>query len=91
MCISISYVNQIKMANADSEKIFKVHWSEPQGASSDGAPSVSGKHEIQNRFGTKFFVGFRRFIVIANDQGHCTCVYVHSRRFDFLSLSANKL
>ncbi|UKZ69925.1 uncharacterized protein TrAtP1_010930 [Trichoderma atroviride] len=55
-------------------EIFKVHWSEPQGASSDGAPSVSGKHEIQNRFGTKFFVGFRRFIVIANDQGHCTCV-----------------
>ncbi|UKZ83731.1 hypothetical protein TrVFT333_011540 [Trichoderma virens FT-333] len=55
-------------------EIFKVHWSEPQGASSEGAPSVSGKHEIQNRFGTKFFVGFRRFIVIANDQGHCTCV-----------------
>ncbi|KAH0493632.1 hypothetical protein TgHK011_000289 [Trichoderma gracile] len=55
-------------------EIFKVHWSEPQGASSESAPSVSGKHEIQNRFGTKFFVGFRRFIVIANDQGHCTCV-----------------
>ncbi|KAH0522029.1 hypothetical protein TsFJ059_005948 [Trichoderma semiorbis] len=55
-------------------EIFKVHWSEPQGASFEGAPSVSGKHEIQNRFGTKFFVGFRRFIVIANDQGHCTCV-----------------
>ncbi|KAK5995880.1 hypothetical protein PT974_04298 [Cladobotryum mycophilum] len=55
-------------------EIFKVHWSEPQGSGNDGAPSVSGKHEIQNRFGTKFFVGFRRFIVIANDQGHCTCV-----------------
>lgn len=73
----------LMLTNANIDKIFKVHWSEPQGASSDGAPSVSGKHEIQNRFGTKFFVGFRRFIVIANDQGHCTCVYVHSRHCIF--------
>ncbi|KAM0254268.1 hypothetical protein ACHAQJ_006958 [Trichoderma viride] len=65
---------EVESANTDVGKIFKVHWSEPQGASSEGAPSVSGKHEIQNRFGTKFFVGFRRFIVVANDQGHCTCV-----------------
>jgi hypothetical protein len=44
------------------------------------APALT---ELRNRFGTKFFVGFRRFIVIANDQGHCTCVYVHSRCFTF--------
>ncbi|KJZ75621.1 hypothetical protein HIM_05084 [Hirsutella minnesotensis 3608] len=55
-------------------EIFKVHWSEPQGSGNEHAPSVSGRQEIQNRFGTKFFVGFRRFIVIANDQGHSTCV-----------------
>ncbi|KND92090.1 hypothetical protein TOPH_03429 [Tolypocladium ophioglossoides CBS 100239] len=55
-------------------EIFKVHWSEPQGSGNEHAPSVSGRQEIQNRFGTKFFVGFRRFIVIANDLGHCTCV-----------------
>ncbi|KAJ6442250.1 integral membrane protein (Ytp1) [Purpureocillium lavendulum] len=55
-------------------EIFKVYWSEPQGAGNDYAPSVSGRQEIQNRFGTKFFVGFRRFIVVANDLGHSTCV-----------------
>lgn len=55
-------------------EIFKVHWSEPQGAGNDYAPSVSGREEIQNKFGTKFFVGFRRFIVVASDLGHSTCV-----------------
>ncbi|KAG5913628.1 hypothetical protein E4U42_000966, partial [Claviceps africana] len=55
-------------------EIFKVYWSEPQGAGKHKHGSVSGRQEIQNRFGIKFFVGFRRFIVIANDQGHCTCV-----------------
>lgn len=55
-------------------EIFKVYWSEPQGSGHDKHPSVSGRHELENRYGMKFFVGFRRFIVIANDQGHCTCV-----------------
>ncbi|POR35735.1 Uncharacterized protein TPAR_04057 [Tolypocladium paradoxum] len=55
-------------------EIFKVHWSEPQGSGNEHAPSVSGRQEIQNRFGTKFFVGFRRFVVIAADHGHSTCV-----------------
>ncbi|KAK9442443.1 hypothetical protein VB005_03503 [Metarhizium brunneum] len=59
----------------DPGAIFKVLWSEPKG-STDGLkhPSVSGKQEIQNKYGAKFHVGFRRFIVIANDHGHCTCV-----------------
>ncbi|KHO00538.1 uncharacterized protein MAM_01316 [Metarhizium album ARSEF 1941] len=59
----------------DPGAIFKVLWSEPQG-SSDGQKhhSVSGKQERLDRFGVKFHVGFRRFIVIANDHGHCTCV-----------------
>ncbi|ODA78952.1 hypothetical protein RJ55_04542 [Drechmeria coniospora] len=57
-------------------EIFKVHWSEPQGSGNEHAPSVSDKQEIQNRFGTKFFVGFRRFVVVANDHGHSTCVPV---------------
>ncbi|CAM1510036.1 Fc.00g003710.m01.CDS01 [Cosmosporella sp. VM-42] len=55
-------------------EIFKVLWSEPQGSGNDGAPSVSDRREFRDRFGGKFFVGFRRFIVIANDMGHCTCV-----------------
>ncbi|OAR03781.1 hypothetical protein LLEC1_04280 [Akanthomyces lecanii] len=56
-------------------EIFKVHWSEPQGSMSEQPRSSSSKkQDLQNEFGTKFFVGFRRFIVVANDQGHCTCV-----------------
>ncbi|TQV99182.1 hypothetical protein IF1G_01397 [Cordyceps javanica] len=55
-------------------EIFKVHWSEPQGSMSEQSKSSSKKEDLQNKYGTKFFVGFRRFIVVANDQGHCTCV-----------------
>ncbi|KAH7152906.1 hypothetical protein EDB81DRAFT_931265 [Dactylonectria macrodidyma] len=55
-------------------EIFKVLWSEPQGSGTEGAPSVSERKEYRDRYGGKIFVGFRRFIVIANDQGHCTCV-----------------
>ncbi|KAH7309472.1 hypothetical protein B0I35DRAFT_482245 [Stachybotrys elegans] len=55
-------------------EIFKVHWAEPQGSGHDNAATVSEQHEFRNKFGTKFYFGFRRFVVIANDQGHCTCV-----------------
>jgi hypothetical protein len=30
--------------------------------------------QLENDWGEKFYVGFRRFIVVANDEGHCTCV-----------------
>ncbi|KAG6011795.1 hypothetical protein E4U43_008123 [Claviceps pusilla] len=56
------------------EEIDPMYWSEPQGSGEYKHASVSGRQQIQNRFGIKFFVGFRRFIVVANDQGHCTCV-----------------
>ncbi|KAH7141230.1 hypothetical protein B0J13DRAFT_526478 [Dactylonectria estremocensis] len=55
-------------------EIFKVLWSEPQGSGPEGTQSVSERKEYQDRYGGRIFVGFRRFIVIANDQGHCTCV-----------------
>ncbi|KAK4249787.1 hypothetical protein C7999DRAFT_29654 [Corynascus novoguineensis] len=41
-------------------KVFKILWCEPQGATSG---TVDG-----------FYQSFRRFIVVANDEGHCTCV-----------------
>jgi hypothetical protein len=57
--------------------IFKVYWAEPEGSSKDShGAAVSTKHEFQNKYGTKFYFGFRRFIVVANDQGHSTCVPV---------------
>ncbi|CEJ82483.1 hypothetical protein VHEMI02543 [[Torrubiella] hemipterigena] len=57
-------------------EVFKVHWSEPQGTGGEGlgGGGPSNSNDIQNKFGSKFFVGFRRFIVVANDHGHCTCV-----------------
>jgi len=53
-------------------EIFKVYWSEPKGARR--MPSLSGREEQVNKLGQLVHTGFRRFIVIANDQGHCTCV-----------------
>ena len=32
--------------------------------------------QLQNDWGEPFYVGFRRFIVVATDEGHSTCVYV---------------
>ncbi|KAK3177572.1 hypothetical protein K4F52_009668 [Lecanicillium sp. MT-2017a] len=55
-------------------EIFKVFWPEPQGSASDNPKTSSKNTESQNKFGANFFVGFRRFIVVANDQGHCTCM-----------------
>ncbi|KAK0626456.1 hypothetical protein B0T14DRAFT_422405, partial [Immersiella caudata] len=52
-------------------EVFKVLWSEPRG--SGQADLLTDKVE-QSRMGEPFYVGVRRFIVIANDEGHCTCV-----------------
>ncbi|TKW51343.1 hypothetical protein CTA1_10692 [Colletotrichum tanaceti] len=54
--------------------IFKVLWCEPSGSSLGGTPTISDRQPVQDRFGGSLFVGFRRFVVVANDDGHCTCV-----------------
>ncbi|KAK2058112.1 hypothetical protein LY76DRAFT_616701 [Colletotrichum caudatum] len=54
--------------------IFKVLWCEPSGTSLGGTPTISDRKPIQDRYGGSLFVGFRRFVVVANDEGHCTCV-----------------
>lgn len=58
-------------------EVFKVLWYEPKGSLPAGPPGggsmisdiIKLKDHVEN-----YFVGFRRFIVIANDEGHCTCV-----------------
>ncbi|OLN97492.1 hypothetical protein CCHL11_01298 [Colletotrichum chlorophyti] len=57
-------------------QIFKVLWSEPSGSSLGGTPTIStsAMTRVPDPYGGSVFVGFRRFIVIANDEGHCTCV-----------------
>lgn len=52
--------------------MFKIYWSEPMGA--NGALSVSDKQVYNPGFGQQFYTGFRRFIIIATDEGHSTCV-----------------
>ncbi|KAK0635703.1 hypothetical protein B0T17DRAFT_53281 [Bombardia bombarda] len=52
-------------------EVFKIYWSEPLGA---GRTQTATEYETRSHLGQKFYFGFRRFIVIANDEGHCTCV-----------------
>jgi hypothetical protein len=52
-------------------QVFKIYWSEPMG--SNGALSVSNKQVYAGEFGS-FYTGFRRFIVVASDEGNSTCV-----------------
>ncbi|KAM0283261.1 hypothetical protein ACHAQH_002555 [Verticillium albo-atrum] len=54
-------------------EVFKVLWPEPMGAMA-GAPTISDRGVLRDRFGGLVHVGFRRFIVIATDEGHSTCV-----------------
>ncbi|KAJ4309960.1 hypothetical protein N0V84_011224 [Fusarium piperis] len=51
-------------------EVFKVLWPEPAG-STRAAPSVA---IYPDQYGGQIFAHFRRFIVIANDYGHCQCV-----------------
>ncbi|KAK0720386.1 hypothetical protein B0H67DRAFT_485873, partial [Lasiosphaeris hirsuta] len=51
--------------------VFKVLWSEPIG---NGRTEAMTDVEVQQHLGVQFYVGFRRFIVVANDEGNCTCV-----------------
>ena len=43
------------------------------GGGSKQSEAVTEVTEREHK-GQKFYVGFRRFIVVANDEGHCTCV-----------------
>ncbi|KAK0613730.1 hypothetical protein B0T14DRAFT_438639, partial [Immersiella caudata] len=50
-------------------EVFKVLWSEPRPQGSYQLTSL-----VEEHMGQPFSVGIRRFIVVANDEGHCTCV-----------------
>ncbi|KEZ46694.1 hypothetical protein SAPIO_CDS0537 [Scedosporium apiospermum] len=55
-------------------EVFKVFWPEPTGESGHKAPSVSEKREVSDFYRGRVYAGYRRFVVIGNDFGHCTCV-----------------
>jgi hypothetical protein len=46
-----------------------VLWPEPAGGGSIVEETV-----YRDQYGGRIFVHFRRFIVVANDRGHCTCI-----------------
>ncbi|EKJ69855.1 hypothetical protein NXS19_002312 [Fusarium pseudograminearum] len=50
-------------------EVFKVLWPEPAGGGSIVEETV-----YRDQYGGRIFVHFRRFIVVANDLGHCTCI-----------------
>lgn len=52
-----------------AQQVFKVLWPEPAGGG-----SVVEETVYRDRYGGQIFVHFRRFIVVANDRGHCTCM-----------------
>ncbi|KAF5570495.1 wd40 repeat protein [Fusarium phyllophilum] len=51
-------------------EVFKTLWPEP----APGIPHVGEETPYRDQYGAFVFVSFRRFIVVANDRGHCTCV-----------------
>ncbi|KAK0651749.1 hypothetical protein B0T16DRAFT_323889, partial [Cercophora newfieldiana] len=53
-------------------EVFKVLWSEPRGSGRGDAPATEFMEGVH--MGQTFYMGIRRFIVVANDEGHCTCV-----------------
>jgi hypothetical protein len=61
-------------------QVFKVLWSEPMSDRSKNARADEAiSDEEQRALGEqKFYVSFCRFIVVAKDEGHCTCVYLPS-------------
>ncbi|KAF5017622.1 hypothetical protein F66182_10430 [Fusarium sp. NRRL 66182] len=54
-------------------EVFKVLWPEPAGGGG-GAASIAEETILRDRYGGRIYVHFRRFIVIANDLGHSTCI-----------------
>ncbi|KAJ4263144.1 hypothetical protein NW762_006766 [Fusarium torreyae] len=54
-------------------EVFKVLWPEPVGGAGR-ASSIAEESVHQDQYGGRIFVHFRRFIIVANDLGHCTCI-----------------
>ncbi|GAB1314872.1 hypothetical protein MFIFM68171_05082 [Madurella fahalii] len=54
-------------------EVFKILWCEPLGAGPPRSEIITNWVGMQVN-GKQFYQGFRRFIVVANDEGHCTCV-----------------
>ncbi|KAJ4302105.1 hypothetical protein N0V88_002241 [Collariella sp. IMI 366227] len=53
--------------------VFKIEWCEPLGAAPLRSEVITNPVRMEQD-GMQFYQGVRRFIVVANDEGHCACV-----------------
>ncbi|AEO63240.1 uncharacterized protein THITE_2108200 [Thermothielavioides terrestris NRRL 8126] len=53
--------------------VFKIVWYEPLGSSSRRSDVMTNQVRMEQN-GHQVYQGIRRFIVVANDEGHCSCV-----------------
>lgn len=62
--------------------VFKILWADPKGQGRGRQQARLGdfteKTQLPNAYGEEFYVTFRRFIIVANDQGHATCVPIYT-------------
>ncbi|KAM0558197.1 hypothetical protein ACHAPJ_004881 [Fusarium lateritium] len=65
--------NHIFSSMLNAQQVFKVLWPEPAGGAG-GAASIAEETVYRDQYGGRIFVHFRRFIIVANDLGHCTCI-----------------
>ena len=61
------------------EQVFKVLWAEPDGdgGRNNQTPTLIRDftdYTVRDNGKGPFHVGFRRFIIVATDDGHSTCV-----------------
>ncbi|KAK3940779.1 hypothetical protein QBC46DRAFT_118380 [Diplogelasinospora grovesii] len=52
-------------------EVFKILWSEPLGS---GRNEHMTECEERSVLGEKFYISFRRFIIVASDEGHSSCI-----------------
>lgn len=57
-------------------QVFKIIWYEHRGSSIGKNTEITEAETktVLDQYREEYFVGFRRFIIVANDAGHCTCM-----------------
>ncbi|KAJ2902324.1 hypothetical protein MKZ38_000714 [Zalerion maritima] len=75
----LDYRFQVHHSTAfDLGRVFKVLWADPKGGNS--RDDTTDLVQFKDSYGESFYVGIRRFVIIANDEGNCTCVPILTYR-----------
>ncbi|RDL32580.1 uncharacterized protein BP5553_09036 [Venustampulla echinocandica] len=54
-------------------QVIKVLWSEPMGGNYSNATQIT-EEVVETKLGEQVYTTTRRFVIIANDHGHCQCL-----------------